>query len=685
MGPRTMAPTAFYYYGPDAGQDSRQHPHFTSHPGMQMQMFPIVPTVPSTPVYSRPGSSCSQPMMHPKVYNASMAVTMTPMASPQPMAHKPSIMLETEFQDADAYFPSTPPLSSSSSSVISSPASCDMLQTPLNPMFSGLDGFESEDGIKAEQLETFPNVDWSNCASPPMTPGKPYLFFPFVAIAVCGVMCGRRRKRILNKCCIESCETYAMLGFVGGLAVWKSVLLQAHALFRGLKFHGSLTCFSYSWGRDRTFLLESAKKGWGLTKLSAVYLPTQAKAVALTASYQNHLTSTASDLLSTASCPSLSPSPSPAYARSVVSDDIDFCDPRNLTVGTVNSTLAPEYTALPTLCAGDDEDHKFLRGQIPVTSTTPTVSPSSSFNFSTPHGLPSFDDFSDLESEDDFVNGLVNLGDHQSEQVTSRSRASSDVSLGQSSYVCEDLEELDEAEDSVACLPSPPKSCEDSDERQAKRVKLSPDESRQPTMVTAADSAPVNTEEQTNDHDHHDHHDESNAGADGQNHNSGATSSGSENAGNSSLPVSQNRRGRKQSLTEDPSKTFVCELCNRRFRRQEHLKRHYRSLHTADKPFECNECGKKFSRSDNLAQHARTHGSGAVHLDFINDPEAMAAAVAGHHHPGFTHHPMMALTPDDYNNYGKVLFQVAAEVPGSASEGSSDESDGSKKKRKRSE
>jgi isoaspartyl peptidase/L-asparaginase-like protein (Ntn-hydrolase superfamily) len=40
--------------------------------------------------------------------------------------------------------------------------------------------------------------------------------------------------------------------------------------------------------------------------------------------------------------------------------------------------------------------------------------------------------------------------------------------------------------------------------------------------------------------------------------------------------------GRKRSLTEDPSNTFVCTLCNRRFRRQQHLKRHYRSLHTHD-------------------------------------------------------------------------------------------------------
>lgn len=410
-----------------------------------------------------------------------------------------------------------------------------------------------------------------------------------------------------------------------------------------------------------------------------VYLQSQVKPVSLAApaSYQHNIASAVSELLSTASCPSLSPSPSPAYARSVVSDDVDFCDPRHLTVGTVNSTLAPEFTALPTLCAGEDEDHKFvLRGQLPLTAT-PAVTPTSSFEFNSQHchGLPSFDDFSDLESEDDFVNGLVNLGELPSEQVTTRSRASSDaISLGQSSYVCEDLEDLDEGE-SLEGLPSPPQSCQDSEEPQSKRIKLS-SEPCQPIMNATAESASGSTEQPSN---------QSNAGADSKNNNSTTSSEGSENAGTTPLPVSQNRRGRKQSLTEDPSKTFVCELCNRRFRRQEHLKRHYRSLHTQDKPFECGECGKKFSRSDNLAQHARTHGSGAVHLDLINDPEAMAAAVAGH--PAYAHHHMMAaMTADDYSNYGKVLFQVAAEVPGSASESSSDESGSdSKKKRKRSE
>lgn len=87
------------------------------------------------------------------------------------------------------------------------------------------------------------------------------------------------------------------------------------------------------------------------------------------------------------------------------------------------------------------------------------------------------------------------------------------------------------------------------------------------------------------------------------------------------------RRGRKQSLTADPSKTFVCTLCARRFRRQEHLKRHYRSLHTHDKPFACTDCGKTFSRSDNLAQHARTHGSGAVPTDALEEGELITRSV----------------------------------------------------------
>ncbi|KAG1437155.1 hypothetical protein G6F56_013242 [Rhizopus delemar] len=58
-------------------------------------------------------------------------------------------------------------------------------------------------------------------------------------------------------------------------------------------------------------------------------------------------------------------------------------------------------------------------------------------------------------------------------------------------------------------------------------------------------------------------------------------------------------------------KTFPCDFkgCGKVFGRQEHVKRHIRSIHTKEKPFVCpySRCQKKFARSDNLNQHIRTH------------------------------------------------------------------------------
>lgn len=69
-------------------------------------------------------------------------------------------------------------------------------------------------------------------------------------------------------------------------------------------------------------------------------------------------------------------------------------------------------------------------------------------------------------------------------------------------------------------------------------------------------------------------------------------------------------RGRKENKEADlvdESKIYVCSYCSRRFKRQEHLKRHFRSLHTQEKPYDCEICHKKFSRSDNLNQHLKIH------------------------------------------------------------------------------
>ncbi len=327
--------------------------------------------------------------------------------------------------------------------------------------------------------------------------------------------------------------------------------------------------------------------------------------------------------------------------------------------GAANPTLAPDFSSPVTL--------EEFRGA--TTAKENALPICFEFNPVVHHGLPVFDDISDLESEDDFVNRLVNLGEHPSaEGKRSRSATcSTTLSLGQDSFLTEsgfDCE--DPTSYAVTGMPSPASSF-DSDIHQDKKLKKSKKESRRsvPIMnIAAAAADSTSGQEQQQE-----------TSAQNESTNAAETvASDSSDHQPTPIPAPANRRGRKQSLTEDPSKTFVCELCNRRFRRQEHLKRHYRSLHTQDKPFECNECGKKFSRSDNLAQHARTHGSGAIVMNLLDGSEEGL--------------DMMAPADSDYHNFGKVLFQVASEIPGSGSDFSSDDSQSEssgKKKRKRSE
>ncbi|KAJ5085921.1 hypothetical protein N7532_010692 [Penicillium argentinense] len=54
-----------------------------------------------------------------------------------------------------------------------------------------------------------------------------------------------------------------------------------------------------------------------------------------------------------------------------------------------------------------------------------------------------------------------------------------------------------------------------------------------------------------------------------------------------------------------------CNICDRRFKKTEHFKRHERS-HTKERPYECNVCLKRFSRSDVLSRHAKGHNQGAT-------------------------------------------------------------------------
>ncbi|TVY41627.1 C2H2 finger domain transcription factor, partial [Lachnellula subtilissima] len=621
---QAMGPSPFFYYNPDPKPDNRQHGHFSQQPSnIQVPIYhPHMYQMPSTPIYSRPNSSCSQAPMQP-VFSTNYAANMTPLASPRPMYHKPTIliqehaphlMMESEANDM-YYYPSTPPLSASGSA-ISSPTSCDVLPTPLNTSFCGLEGFEGvKEGCEGEvQSENLAGNEWTRCGSPPMTP----------------------------------------------------VFIHPNSLM--------------------TF-------------------------------------GSANDLQPATSCPSLaSPSPSP-YPRSVISEqDFDFCDPRNLTVtsgASVSSSntaalssnpilakTAAEFPPLPTLCAGDDEEHRYMLGgetynnQVPETQDT-NQNQNLSFTAPSHHGLPTFDHLSDLDSEEDFVNGLVNFPATDNVQFLGskrqRTNSGSDlVSIDNGPFISEDeFEDFEEFEDSeqfaVACLPSPPASGSETEvkkEKKEKRSKRSKKACRDDDEDSTEFDNLVRSRKYTVPMDSASGAPAQESTAEGQQNNSAPSQSGSseQHATNSVMgsesgatptqaPV--NRRGRKQSLTEDPSKTFVCEICNRRFRRQEHLKRHYRSLHTEDKPFECHECGKKFSRSDNLAQHARTHGSGAIVMGVLEEGELPSE----HMDSGDGEH---------IHSLGSVLFNVAAAASGSDSEhssegGSSGTDSQSRKKRKRSE
>lgn len=417
----------------------------------------------------------------------------------------------------------------------------------------------------------------------------------------------------------------------------------------------------------------------------------------------------ASELLSVASCPSLSPSPSP-YPKSVISEqDFDFCDPRNLTVDSgasptttqLKTVIRTEFPPLPTLCAGDDEEHRYMLGGEGFTKSTEIHT--RLFDFSAPathDGLPTFDQLSDLDSEEDFVNGLVNFPSTDNAQFfgTKRQCTSSGsdfVSLDNEPFISEDdFEDFDEFEDSeqfaTACLPSPPASGFESKvkkekrNKKSKKVRCEEDSSEFDNLVRSRkytvpmDSASGSpAQESSTEQQQQQSTAPSQSGSETTAANNGGQDTGAgSDAGNATQQPSTNRRGRKQSLTEDPSKTFVCEICNRRFRRQEHLKRHYRSLHTHDKPFECHECGKKFSRSDNLSQHARTHGSGAIVMGVLEDGELP------------DDHPESASEGEHIQSMGNILYRVAAGVAGSESssaDGSTDNESQGRKKRKRSE
>jgi hypothetical protein len=175
-----MGQSPFFYYNPDPKPDNRQHGHFSQHPS-HVQQVPMyhqhMQPMPSTPIYSRPNSSGSQPAMQQQIYHNGFPANFTPMASPRPMYQRPTILIQeqaprlmigSDMHENDMYYyPATPPLSASGS--VGSPPSGDALQTPMNAVFYGFEGVK--EGCQGEvQSENLAGGDWARCGSPPMTP-----------------------------------------------------------------------------------------------------------------------------------------------------------------------------------------------------------------------------------------------------------------------------------------------------------------------------------------------------------------------------------------------------------------------------------------------------------------------------------------------------------------------------------
>jgi C2H2 transcription facotor len=324
----------------------------------------------------------------------------------------------------------------------------------------------------------------------------------------------------------------------------------------------------------------------------------------------------------TSSCPS--PSLGPASPQSIVSPSAypvaEFVNLRDLTSTSFEPALITPTSAfppLPTLTAEDDE-HKFALAHpsLPISPEHEIIDPFSIVE------NPSFDSSfcTELDSEDEF--SFVNFTDPEI-AYNGDKRVKLTVGEEEDFLSVHSFGSFDEEDHVVAAgLCSPPASSfSDSGSCCAPKKKTQRKMNKRPVSAESDMDFANFTHSDAHIHSHTDGQTSTETTQQElvEEDDEAETPAAADGSTPSAAPA--NRRGRKQSLTEDPSKTFVCTLCSRRFRRQEHLKRHYRSLHTQDKPFECNECGKKFSRSDNLAQHARTHGSGAIVMGILENGE----------------------------------------------------------------
>ena len=76
-------------------------------------------------------------------------------------------------------------------------------------------------------------------------------------------------------------------------------------------------------------------------------------------------------------------------------------------------------------------------------------------------------------------------------------------------------------------------------------------------------------------------------------------------------PPKQQPQQRNEEKPE-PERPFLCTVCNHRFIRATHLRRHMR-IHTGEKPFTCHICGQRYARGDYLRAHIQAHRRDRIH------------------------------------------------------------------------
>lgn len=180
----------FLFYNPGPPHNHGQHGHFTPHPHQQLYHAPVHFHPDMMRPMSQPMPQSSHFHHHPSPQQAygphafmyqpgpyAQGQMLTPLASPQPVYPKSSVVIETQaplqqYACEIEAGPSTPPLSSSSSSV-GSPSPRSMVPTPANdqPVMYGFPGTFSgfKQGCENESLTLLSEFD--DMASPQLRPG----------------------------------------------------------------------------------------------------------------------------------------------------------------------------------------------------------------------------------------------------------------------------------------------------------------------------------------------------------------------------------------------------------------------------------------------------------------------------------------------------------------------------------